>query len=486
MFLTRLARSSLLLAALAVVACDDDDDPTDPPGTVTLSVSRSALDVTAGASDTLTVTIARSGGFTGAVDLSIEGAPTGVTAALATPTLTPTQTSSAVTITVVAAVAPGAYPLIVRAEGDGVTDRETTVTLTVIAPTVAGFTLAATPDTVNIAQGGTANSLVTLTRTGGFADTVAITADSLPAGVTAAVGTPSLGGDTTTVVLTADTTAAAGTFSFFITGTADTTVRTDTVTIVVGSAVAGAFSLATTPDTINIAPGATANSLVTLTRTGGFADTVTITADSLPAGVTAAIGTPALAGDTTTVVLSADSTAAVGTFTFFITGTADTTVRTDTVTMILAAAVAGFSLAATPDTVSITQGATANSLVTLTRTGGFADTVTITTDSLPTGVTAAIGTPALAGDTTTVVLTASATATAGTFRFFITGTVDSTVSTDTVTIIVASSITGAIQTNDPLRLVASAPARRTFARLNADRPRTLEPLRRSDLAEMFE
>jgi uncharacterized membrane protein len=230
----------LLLATLAVAACDDDDDITDPGGAIALSVSRPDLDIAAGSSDTLTATITRTS-FSGNVALTIEGAPTGVTAALETPTLSATQSSSVINVTVVAAVAPGEYPLTVKATGNGVAERQATITLNVLAAVESGFSLSASGDTARITQGGTTTTLVTLTRTGGFAGDVAITTDSLPAGVTAAIGTPTLSGDTTTVTLTASASAATGTFRFFITGTADTVVRTDTIPIIISaSAVIGA------------------------------------------------------------------------------------------------------------------------------------------------------------------------------------------------------------------------------------------------------
>jgi uncharacterized membrane protein len=239
---TRMARSALLLATLAVVACDDDDDPTEPTGTLTLNVSRTTLDVAAGSDDTLTVTIARGGGFAGPVVLSVTGAPAGVTAAFDKSTLGATDVSTPVTITVVAAVAPGAYPLTVKADANGAPDREAVVTLNVVAASVAGFSLAVTPDTARVTQGATGNTLVTLTRTGGFADAVAITTDSLPSGVTAAVTAPSLAGDTTTIVLTASATATPGTYRFFVNGTAGTVVRRDTIPIVVSaSSIIGAL-----------------------------------------------------------------------------------------------------------------------------------------------------------------------------------------------------------------------------------------------------
>lgn len=231
---TRLARSTLLLAALAVVGCDDDD-PTEPTGTLTLNVSRTTLDVAAGSDDTLTATIARGGGFTGPVVLSITGAPTGVAATFDKSTLSATDVSTAITITVVAAVTPGAYPLTVKADASGAPDREATVTLNVLAPAVAGFSLAVTPDTARVTQGATGNTLVTLTRTSGFADAVAITTDSLPSGVTAAITAPSLAGDTTTIALTASATATPGTYRFFVIGTAGTVVRRDTIPIVVSA-----------------------------------------------------------------------------------------------------------------------------------------------------------------------------------------------------------------------------------------------------------
>jgi uncharacterized membrane protein len=167
--------------------------------------------------------------------LSVTGAPTGVTATFDKATLSATDVSTPVTVTVVAAVTPGAYPLTVKADANGAPDREVVVTLNVVAPAVAGFSLAVTPDTARVTQGATGNALVTLTRTGGFADAVALTTDSLPSGVTAAVTAPSLAGDTTTIVLTASATATPGTYRFFVIGTAGTVVRRDTVPIVVSA-----------------------------------------------------------------------------------------------------------------------------------------------------------------------------------------------------------------------------------------------------------
>ena len=80
----------------------------------------------------------------------------------------------------------------------------------------AGFSLSGT--SVSVAQGASGNSTVTITRTGGYAGAVALTATGLPANVSAAFSlTPTTGN---TSVLTFTTTgAAAGTYNITVNGT---------------------------------------------------------------------------------------------------------------------------------------------------------------------------------------------------------------------------------------------------------------------------
>src|SRR5437879_2230149 len=78
-----------------------------------LSLAPAALTIAQAANGTATVTITRTN-FTGAVTLSLGGAPAGVTGAF-NPSA-PTGTTSALTVSVGAAVAPGVYNLTVRSE----------------------------------------------------------------------------------------------------------------------------------------------------------------------------------------------------------------------------------------------------------------------------------------------------------------------------------------------------------------------------------
>src|SRR5439155_20730024 len=124
-----------------------------------LSLAPAALTIVQGATGTATVTITRSN-FTGAVTLSLGGAPTGVTGSFNP--AAPTGTSSTLTVSVGAAVAPGVYKLTV----DGTAtpgSRSTPLNLTVSA--VGDYTLSLTPAELTGEQGATGTATVTITRT---------------------------------------------------------------------------------------------------------------------------------------------------------------------------------------------------------------------------------------------------------------------------------------------------------------------------------
>ena len=113
---------TVMIAAATVAACSGGDDGgTNPTPTIDLALSSATLSVVQGASGTVTTTLTRAGGFAGEVAVTVEGAPTGVTAAPVT--VAANATSGVVTIATTAATAPGTYPLTVRATGTGVTSE---------------------------------------------------------------------------------------------------------------------------------------------------------------------------------------------------------------------------------------------------------------------------------------------------------------------------------------------------------------------------
>ena len=95
-----------------------------------------------------------------------------------------------------------------------------------------------------------------------------------------------------------------------------------------------------------------------------------------------------------------------------------------------------FTLAASPGSVTITQGGSGGtSTITVTDLGGFSGSVTLAASGLPSGVTAAFSTNPTTS-TSTLTLTASSTATTGTATVTITGTSGSLTATTTVSLTV--------------------------------------------------
>jgi len=94
-----------------------------------------------------------------------------------------------------------------------------------------------------------------------------------------------------------------------------------------------------------------------------------------------------------------------------------------------------FTLSASPSSVTITQGGSGTSTITVTDLGGFSGSVTLAASGLPSGVTAGFSPNPTTG-TSTLTLTASATATTGSATVTITGTSGSLTATATVSLTV--------------------------------------------------
>ena len=97
-----------------------------------------------------------------------------------------------------------------------------------------------------------------------------------------------------------------------------------------------------------------------------------------------------------------------------------------------------FTLSASPSSLSIAQGGSGTSTITVTDVGGFSGSVTLAASGLPSGVTATFGTNPTTG-TSVMTLTASSTATTGTSTVTITGTSGTLTATTTVALTVTTT-----------------------------------------------
>jgi uncharacterized membrane protein len=384
-----------------------------------LAVDPDTVSVEAGGTGTSTVVLTRTGGFAEAVNLTVDSLPTGVTASF--DNASPTGDTAVVTFTADSTATPDTTT--VHVKGTGTPGSQTADIVLVVAPagSSAGFSIAVDPDTVTVAASGTGTSTVTITRTGGFADAVNLVVDSLPAGVTAAFDNAAPTGDTAVVTFTADSTVVADTTTVHVTGSGSPGTQTaDIVLVTTGPAPAPPFTITLAPDSLTIDNGASDTTRVTVNKTGTFAGPVNLTVDSLPAGVTAAFA-PASTSDTSVLTITVDSTAVAGVTTLTVRAAADTFPESNTTLTLTVGSADSFSLSANPDTLSATVSGTASDTITVVRTGAFADTVTLTVDSLPAGVTAAFEPDSVADSTSVLTLTLAATVVVGTYTIVVHG-----------------------------------------------------------------
>ena len=196
------------------------------------------------------------------------------------------------------------------------------------------------------------------------------------------------------------------------------------------------FWIAPSSGTLNVNLGASGSTTLSITNAGGFTGSVTLAVTStLPSGVTASWS----ANPTTSssvLTLSAASNATPGTTPVTITGTSGS--LTQTTRFNLAVHSPSFSLSASPGALSIGQGATGTSTITVNSLYGFTGSVNLAvTSSLPSGVTATWGTNPTSG-TSVLTLTASSTAAGGTANVTITGTAGSLTATTNIALTITA------------------------------------------------
>jgi hypothetical protein len=208
-------RCAAALVAI-LVGCAGESLFAPPAGAINLSLSTNTLTLATGTTGNVSVTVSRVGTFTGAVAVSVEGLPAGVTAA---PIVIGAgqATGTALSFTVAASATPGSSALTVRATGQGVREVSLPLTLVVQAAPV-GFTMTLSSPTTTVQQGAQSSVTITIARSGGFSGAVALAAAGLPTGVTASFNPSSVTGTTSTLTLTASAAAPAGTTNVSITG----------------------------------------------------------------------------------------------------------------------------------------------------------------------------------------------------------------------------------------------------------------------------
>jgi subtilase family serine protease len=111
---------------------------------------------------------------------------------------------------------------------------------------------------------------------------------------------------------------------------------------------------------------------------------------------------------------------------------------TGLINLLAGSATPSFTLSDSPTSLTVTQGSSGTSTITVHDVNGFSGSVTLAASGLPSGVTATFGTNPTTG-TSVLTLTASSTATTGTSTVTITGTSGSLTATTTLALTVSST-----------------------------------------------
>ncbi|MFB7613219.1 glycosyl hydrolase family 18 protein [Kitasatospora sp. NPDC056181] len=198
-----------------------------------VAVTPNSGTVTAGSSTSATISTAVTAGSAQSLNLTVTGAPAGVTATVTPGSVTAGNTAT-LNISTTASAAPGTYPLTVT--GSGASGTHTSSYTLKVTSTQPGndFSVAVTPNSGTVTAGSSANATISTAVTAGSAQSLNLTVTGAPAGVTATVTPGSVtAGNTATLNITTTASAAPGTYPLTVTGSGASGTHTGTYNLTV-------------------------------------------------------------------------------------------------------------------------------------------------------------------------------------------------------------------------------------------------------------
>src|SRR5437762_1069570 len=280
----------------------------------------------------------------------------------------------------------------------------------------ADYTLSLAPAALTIVQGATGNTTVTITRTN-FTDAVTLSLGGAPTGVTGSFNPAAPTGTSATLTVSVGATVVPGVYNLTVNGSGSPGNRSASLTLTVSAAPDYTLSLA--PAALTIAQGATGTTTVTITRTN-FTGAVTLSLGSAPTGVTGAFDPAAPTGTSSALTVSVGAAVAPGVYHLTVNGTATAGNRSTPLTLTVSAT-PDYALSLSPAALTIVQGMTGTTTVTITRTN-FTGAVTLSLGSAPSGVTGSFNPAAPTGTSSTLTVSVGAAVAPGVYNLTVDGT----------------------------------------------------------------
>ena len=186
-----------------------------------------------------------------------------------------------------------------------------------------GLTVQVSPASQSVERGKPVSYTVTVSSTGGFAGTVALSASGLPAATTATFAPASVtlsasGAATSTMTITTTSSTPVGSSNLTISGTSGKVSGSVSATLAVTYPISSSLSMAATPSSVTMAPGSVAAYGLTLTRTGISGSVAFSVLSGLPSGATTSFSPAQTTGNTSTLQVSTTDAVADGTYTLYL------------------------------------------------------------------------------------------------------------------------------------------------------------------------
>jgi hypothetical protein len=202
------------------------------------------------------------------------------------------------------------------------------------------FSISANPSSVGVTRGSSVTTTINTTVISGSAQTVSLSATSgLPAGASASFNPTSVtAGGSSTMTISTSSSTPAGTYSVTVTGTGTSATHTTTVSLTVNNVVANDFSISASPSSVTVTQGGSGTTTISTAVTSGSAQTVALSASGLPSGASASFNPASVtAGGSSTMTITATSSATTGTTSVTVTGTGTPATHTTSVSLTVSA-----------------------------------------------------------------------------------------------------------------------------------------------------
>jgi hypothetical protein len=259
-------------------------------------------------------------------------------------------------------------------------------------PVPADFTMAVTPSSVTVTQGGASSpAVIAVSPLHSFSGNVSVSISGLPSGVTTSPASPFViaAGASQSVTFSAATSATLGPVNLTFSGTSGSLSHTAGATMSVNAA--ADFGINIEPGQLSVTQGATSSpAAISVTPLNAFSGTVSVDIKGLPAGVVASQALPlqVSAGSKQQVTFTATRSVAPGTMNVVFQGSSGSLSHSANAALqIQAAVIPDFKMSLDNSSVALKPGTSQAVNLSVVPINQFADSVTVAVTGLPKGVT---------------------------------------------------------------------------------------------------